>query len=617
MRPSEQVDASAKADISQFRGHDFSLFQGEKTMISLTKQSNNTMMLVISAMLLAAGVAAAQPCNTGYEPATGNCGTLWSTYNPETGGTEVDAHWKLATPYPSSPSDPGTGTPAQQNLIKDPCSAKFGAAWVDYPDGQSPAPVVYGYWSTDGPTSNWISPRNEVNAHGGLYIYKTTFTAPSSWVSPVNIHGRIQSDNETYSIYGSSPAVTRCQHLAGPAYLGGSSFSAAPTINTPTGFLTWTVFGTGPFQIVPSQPATLYFIVRNRGVHGSDAAPTPTGLRIESGSFHTPSLTQAAGGDFNGDGQMDVAVADGGTNKVAVFLNSKGSFPKGTEYPVGKNPVFVAAGDLNGDGRPDLAVADAGSDAVSVLLNNGQGSFGKPLNYPAGIDPVAIAIGDVNGDGVLDMAVANANPGGISILLGAGGGKFQPAQGIMVGDPTESSPASLVLADLNGDGKLDVALADTGTGGVIVLLGNGDGTFGAPVAMATGAAAPTTMVAADLNGDGRMDLAMSDPGTQSVYIMLGNGDGTFQPAVSYPAGSNPQSLVLFYGGTAGLDLAVADPVTNSVDTLLGNGNGTFGIGPSYPAGPTPLSLVVLASPTGTSLAAVDNANSSIFIVPVQ
>jgi len=592
-------------------------------MLSVRMQSKKRIIHAVSGMLLLAATAAAQsqpPCNTGYKPATGTCGTLWpnGSYNPETGGSAVDGHWQLATPYPSSPSNPNTGTAAQMRLIEDPCSAKFGSAWVDYPDGESPAPPVFGYWSIDGPASNWISPQNEVNALGGLYIYKQTFKVPASWTSPVTITGRLQSDNETYSIYGFSPAATRCQYLAGLHYNGSAFLGSA--ISGPTGFLTWTPFTTThTFAVVPSSAAILYFIVRNRGYEGLDTNTTPAGLRVEFDTATVSNLTQAGGGDFNADGQTDVAVVDSGTNKVAVFLNDGKGFPKDSEYPVGTNPAFVAVGDLNGDGRPDLAVANAGSASVSILLNTGKGAFGKAANYPAGTNPVAVAIGDFNGDGKPDLAVANAESGTISILSGEGGGKFQLTQTVPAGDPTESSPSSLAVGDFNGDGKLDLALTDAGTGVVTILTGNGDGTFTLLSSIASEAIEPVSIVAADFNGDGKPDLAVADPATNAVYVLLGNGDGTFQPAVGYPAGSDPQSLIIGTPppGSSLPFLAVADPASSVVTVLQSNGDGTFRPGQTYPVGTTPVSVVSVTSPSGTSLAVVDNAtNSVIELTPI-
>ena len=590
-------------------------------MISLTMQSKKTMFAVSATLLLSAAAFALPPvlCNTGYQPGTGACGALWgptfNTYNgaPITAGNPVkrDAWWQLSTAL-SVPSNPGTA--AQKALIQDPCTAGgFVPAWEDDPDGELPLLPVFGFWSVNGPTSNWITPQIE-NKQGGLYIYRTTYRPAVNAVAPVI--GRLQSDNETYSIYGTSPAMPGvCQHLAGNSY-NGIAF-AGPTVNGPSGFLAWTWFATTPFSVTGGQPASLYFVVRNRGVHGLDANPTPTGLRVEFVAFPQIALGQGSGGDFNGDGQTDMAVVDNGNNKVAVYLNTNGQFPKATEYSVGKNPAFVAVGDLNGDGTSDLAVANVGSGTVSVLLNL-KGKFGKALNYPAGTNPSAIAIGDVNGDGIPDLVVANASTGSISILRGTGGGKFSAPQSISVGDPIESSPSSIAVADLNGDGIPDLVLTDAGNGMVSVMLGLGGGSFQAPVSYSSNAVAPGTVSVADLNGDGVQDLTFSDGATGSVYIMLGNSAGTFNSALSYPAGSNPQALTVIKPPTiSSLSVAVADPSSNMLTVLPVNSDGSLGSGQSYAAGTTPWSMVPFASSTGTDLGVVDSATNTITTVTVK
>ncbi len=580
-------------------------------MLSQTMQSHKTMIHAVSAMLLLAAAAAAQPCNTGYKP--GNCGTLYTHYNPETGGNKIDAHWQLAAPYPSAPSNLATGTTEQRRLIEDPCAAKFGDAWIDIPDGQGP--VVFGYWSSENNTSasDWITPYNEVNEPGGLYIYKVSFTTAPNWVSGNTISGRLQSDNETYSIYGLSSAQ-KCQHLAGYQY-NGTTFSGS-AINGPAAFQTWTPFTTGPFTAPPSSPAELYFIVRNRGVGGIDANDTPTGLRVEFGTFNGTNLGQSGSGDFNGDGQTDVAVVDNGTNSVAIFESQDGSFPTATEYAAGQNPCCVAVADFNGDGKPDVAVANYGASSVSIMLNNGTGGLDKPVTYKVPANPTGIAFADFNHDGILDLVVINGELGSYTILLGTGGGKFEVGKSVVVAESTTASFfTSVVAADFNADGNPDLAIAD-GAGDAIILLGEGNGSFTPPVVYPVGTF-PDTILSADFNGDGKLDLAMSDPDTGNVYTMQGNGDGTFQPAVAYPAAGGAQGLSILSGDGL-LALVVVNPALNMVTYLLSNGDGTFQAPVSNPQAGTPWSLApVNDTPYGffaPALAAIEYATSSVSLV---
>src|SRR5262249_42454842 len=152
----------------------------------------------------------------------------------------------------------------------------------------------------------------------------------------------------------------------------------------------------------------------------------------------------------------------------------------------GKSPASMAVGDFDGDGHLDLAVANSGEDSVSVLLGNGDGTFQPQLAYALPMSPQWVAAGDFNGDGLLDLAISGNR---VSVLLGEGDGTFQPPVTMAAG----LLSSSLVAGDFNGDGRLDLAAAwDDGTGqgndGVAVLPGNGNGTFGAPVISTPGLA---------------------------------------------------------------------------------------------------------------------------------
>jgi len=334
--------------------------------------------------------------------------------------------------------------------------------------------------------------------------------------------------------------------------------------------------------------------------------------------------------DLNGDGKLDIVVADWPycvqtcpNGSVSVLLgNGDGTFQTAATYLSGAlGAGSVAIGDVNGDGIPDLVVANwweenSGSyySVVGVLLGNGDGTFQPAVTYlpgPIGDDSVALA--DVNGDGKLDIVVANfygesGTIASVEVMLGNGDGTFQPAIAYSVGF---YAAESLAVADVNGDGKLDIVVgsycgdANCDVGGVSVLLGNGDGTFQAPITYSSGAPAAKSVVVADLNGDGKPDIAVTDAcpvglysvcnGSSLVSVLLGNGDGTFQPAVTYNSGGYYYlSYLSAYAGANALaiadmngdgnrDLVVANICQNSstcstggvVSVLLGNGDGTF------------------------------------------
>jgi hypothetical protein len=188
--------------------------------------------------------------------------------------------------------------------------------------------------------------------------------------------------------------------------------------------------------------------------------------------------------------------------------------------PVGSGPVSVAPGDVNGDGVPDLAVANQESNTVTLLLGQGDGSFHLGRHFLVGRSPSAVAMADVNGDSVPDLAVANQESTSVSLRLGRGDGTFQALPPVSVG----GRPDALALGDVNGDGVVDVAVALSSlTGpsptGVVILLGAGDGTFQVlpPVAVGSG---PAAVAVGDVNGDGRVDLAVANNSSSDVSILL-------------------------------------------------------------------------------------------------
>ncbi len=293
------------------------------------------------------------------------------------------------------------------------------------------------------------------------------------------------------------------------------------------------------------------------------------------------SPTTAAVQDFNNDGVSDIASVNG---DISVFLNNgDGTFGKAITFAVGPGAADVASADLNGDGNADLVVTD-GIDSANVVLGNGNGTFGPSSTISLQNTPLGIAIADFNDDGILDLAIATSahvsSQGKVAILLGSGDGRFAPP---VYYDLTHNG-SRLVAADLNHDGKLDLAVAvnrSPARNALAVLLGNGDGTFQPVVTSVAGSS--HDIAAADFNGDGNVDLALVAYLTYDIRVALGNGDGTFQPATTYPSGG-----VEFTVATADLSRdGVPDLVVGGgdhVSILLGNGDGTFGAPGHYGVG---------------------------------
>ncbi len=321
-------------------------------------------------------------------------------------------------------------------------------------------------------------------------------------------------------------------------------------------------------------------------------APRAFDVGIESRSV--------AMGDFNGDRNFDLAVANGGSDDVSVLLGrGDGAFRPARNFPVGREPVSVAAGDFNGDDRDDLAVANRAGNNVSILLSNGDGTFQAARNFAAGLGPRSVAVGDFSGDGRLDLAVAGfycdeklCYDENARVLLGTGDGSFQAPRTF----PTWSGPTSVAVGDVNGDRRPDLAVANVFTNDVSVLLGNGDGSF-QPRRYYGAGDSPRSVALGDVNGDGRPDLAVVNSAefgmSPSVGVLLGNGDGTFQAARHFPTENLPWSMAIGeFNGDGRLDLAVAYRISDEVSVHLGNGDGTFRPARFFSAGGSPRSVAV-------------------------
>jgi hypothetical protein len=292
--------------------------------------------------------------------------------------------------------------------------------------------------------------------------------------------------------------------------------------------------------------------------------------------------TSVAVGDFNGDGKLDLAVANSYSGTVSIMLgDGTGNFTQGSSVVMPNYGLSsVAVGDFNGDGKQDLAVAGYEGSTVYILLGDGTGNF-SIASSPSTPLPLSVAVGDFNGDGKLDLAVANANnvcsrPGTVSILLGDGTGNFTLASSSPVG----GCPWSVAVGDFNGDGKLDLATANYARNTVSVLLGDGTGNFTLASSPPTGKG-PEAVVVGDFNGDGKLDLAVlnaygcSTCTSGSVSILLGDGTGKFKLPSPTPT-DGWQSFGMAVGdfnGDGMLDLAAANEADDTVSVLLGDGKG--------------------------------------------
>ncbi len=249
----------------------------------------------------------------------------------------------------------------------------------------------------------------------------------------------------------------------------------------------------------------------------------------------------------------------------------------------------IPSADVAGFGTASISVANTGSPTSNVdffqITNPTTGvSLGR-VDYATGAAPGGLITGDFNGDGKLDLATANTTSNTVSVLLGNGDGTFAAASTFAVG----SDPFNLVAGDFNNDGKLDLAVANFAggaTSNISILLGNGDGTFQTPGPTFAAGKGPISVVTGDFNRDGKLDLAVANRLDNTVSILLGNGDGTFQPHADYVASTQDVAglAVGDFNGDGKLDLAVTNPSTGQVSILLGNGDGTFQAPVAYSTG---------------------------------
>jgi len=286
--------------------------------------------------------------------------------------------------------------------------------------------------------------------------------------------------------------------------------------------------------------------------------------------------------DFNGDGKIDMAVSSfnltSNISGIAILPgNGDGTFQSPSTIPLGAwgaGTTSLASGDANGDGNVDLIASTTGG--FTVVLGNGNGTFQSPVSYSGFNGAYNLVVGDLNGDNKLDIAANNSSdsaistsPSGIAVIMGFGDGTFPAPRLFNVGTTGTTGAQSVVAADFNKDGIVDVANSFN------MLLGNGDGTFTAGASYTSGES--LAGLAADFNHDGNLDLAwVNDIPKGTVYVLSGNGDGSFKKALNNKAHKDPSSIVTAdFNRDGNLDLVTANWNSSDISVLLGNGDGTF------------------------------------------
>ncbi len=320
-----------------------------------------------------------------------------------------------------------------------------------------------------------------------------------------------------------------------------------------------------PDLLVLSGVTNLLTVLTNDGHGGFGASAT-----IQAGQAGLFANAFAVA-DVNGDNKPDLtfAVTTGYPNYTtsALFVltnNGSGGFSGGNYFLCDTNPGAVTVADVNGDGKPDLISANVGglfglSHTISVLTNNGAGGFGSYATINVGNHPSTLVTADLNGDGKIDLVTANMNDSTLSILTNSGSG-FKVAATPHAGN----SPICVTVADVNHDGKPDLITANSGDNTLTVLTNNGHGGFTIASSPPAGAI-PYWVTAADVNGDGWADMICIDALSNSMAILTNDGRGNFTIANSLATGFQPfSSTAADVNGDGRLDLVSANSGTNTI-----------------------------------------------------
>jgi hypothetical protein len=332
-----------------------------------------------------------------------------------------------------------------------------------------------------------------------------------------------------------------------------------------------------------------FVVLKNDGTGFFNATPVHYSSPQTSGFVETT--------DFNNDGFKDVVVSNSGANyqgsSISVYRNQgNGTFGTPSTFTVGTGPAGIAAADFNGDGSIDLAVANYGTfgsqNTIKVLLNSGGGAFAPAVSFLAGSSPYRIAAGRINADNSMDLVVANEN-GFVNVLINSGTGSFSNRAEYSVSQPGNGLFPSVSLSDVDNDNDQDILYSNLNLGSVSLFRNQG-GVFSAPETIQMNLFAGGTMdiETADLNGDGWRDLVTTstDARTMDGYqVSLNNGSGGFLPAYRNPAGQNTVDIMLGDVDNDGrIDILTADSYSMQITMHRNFGQTTFPLPHLYDTG---------------------------------
>ncbi|CAF1037572.1 unnamed protein product [Rotaria sordida] len=293
--------------------------------------------------------------------------------------------------------------------------------------------------------------------------------------------------------------------------------------------------------------------------------------------------------DLNNDKALDIVTANYGTNTVGIFYGyANGSFTSLNTYSTGYDsfPFAVVSGDFNNDEQMDLAVANYGTNSIGILFANGNSTFANQRSFTTGFNshPYSIVVGYFNNDIMLDIAVTNHGKNNIVVFLGHGDGIFRNE---MTYSLETASPYAIDIGDFNNDNQTDLVVTNNGTNNICILLGYGNGTFANPIMYSTGSSSSVSIATGDLNKDNRLDIVIINNDTNTINIMLGY-DEFFPIQTIYVTGSFPSSVAVGdFNNDAQLDIVVTNLFGHTVSVFFGYDNGSFTNKTTYRTGFSP------------------------------
>jgi len=450
--------------------------------------------------------------------------------------------------------------------------------------GQSPPPTVTSFTPMFGPAGTTVkiigNSFNTTPANNVVYFGATKATVTAATSSTLTVTAPVGATYQYISVtdptYPGTAYSTKqfLETFSCGGAIGSGSFSVKSDITSgtkPNGNGECDLDGDGKMDMVTANgTSNTISVFRNTSTIGSISFAA----KVDYTTGTAP--TNVAFGDFNGDGKMDIAVCNITSGTVSVFKNTCSvgtiSFAAKVDFTVGTNPWMLTVNDMNADGQPDIIVGNKGAANVGILRNTSSGptiSFAAQVTFATATLPFGVAVGDLDGDGRPDVVTANEGSNSISVLRNLGGLSFAAK----VDFTTGSLPVSVAIGDLDGDGYPDIASANGTAISVFKNTGNltiNINTFATKVDFTVGSS-PWCVAMADLDGDGKPDLAVANTSDNTVSLLKNTSttgviDATsFAAKVDLTAGTTPYCVALGdLDGDGKPDVAAANSASNTV-----------------------------------------------------